>query len=134
MEKKLEEMGGGMETVTYSEYLSEAQAKEAKEEFLAVQNLDDAFALLDKINCFVIQNASSDQKYEDLFNCLSSIRKVAENPDLEKVQALAFLSPTLGLALVGMLVLVGLFSEDELRIAFAEKASLFQKQNENRDA
>ena len=130
----MEENEGGMKPIACSEYLDEVQIREAKEDFLRVQTLDDAFVLLEKIHSYVLSNASSDEKYDALHSCLISIKRVADNPDLEKMSALAFLSPTLGIAMVGMMVLVGVFSEEELRVAFAEKASIFQNGNANRDA
>ena len=122
-----------MEPIIRSDYLSDEQVTEAKEDFLAVKTVDDAFELLEKIDSFVLANATADEKYQDLHTCLLAIRKVSENKDLTDIQALAFLSPTLGIAMVGMLVLVGIFSEDELRIAFASKAPLFN-QTGNHDA
>ena len=122
-----------MEPIIRSNYLSDEQVVEAKQDFLTVKTIDDAFELLDKIDSFVCGNATSDEKYRDLHACLFAIRKVSQNQDLSNIQPLAFLSPTLGIALVGMLILVGIFSEDELRIAFAEKASLFN-QPVNHDA
>ena len=122
-----------MEPIIRSDYLNDEQVVEAKEDFLAVKTIDDAFELLEKIDSFVRANATSDEKYLDLHNCLLAIRKVSQNEELSNIQTLTFLSPTLGIAMVGMLVLVGIFSEDELRIAFAEKASLFN-QAVNHDA
>ena len=123
--------GNDMEVLIKSEYLSQEQSLELRETFLGITQIEDLFGLVDRIGEFVAENGSADEHFDKLFACLKALQAVVTDEELVKDGPLVLLSPSYGVGLLGLLLLLGVFGEDDLRIAFSEKANLFNNKTDH---